>query len=169
MKLSFTTGPLILAIGLAAGADAKNSQPAPAGPIASGNKVALQVFDLEWSQGLPFVGASDGMSTATHGYQNLAEDQGPTAMVEPSSGLSLLVLGRTARGYRLGFDEAGGRYLVKLFGAQGNLLRMFVVYPGQDALALPYAKLPGGQVFLTIHNEAGHPLQSFKLFGGADT
>ena len=169
MKLSIALGTLILTAALAAGADAKNTLPAPAEPIASGTKLAVQAFDLEWSQGLPFVGASDGMSTATHGYQDLGEDQGPTAMVEPTSGLSLIVLGRTARGYRLGFEEAGERYLVKLFGAQGNLLRMFVVYPGQDALALPYAKLPGGQVFLTIHNEAGQPLQNFKLFGGSDT
>ncbi len=164
LRISATT--LLLAAGLASAGSAMDAQPMSGVTVAL---VARQAFDLEWSQGQPFVGASDGASTATHGYQDLAEDQGPTAMVETSSGLSLIVLGRTANGYRLGFEEAGQRYLVKLFGAQGRLLRMFVVYPGQDALQLPYAKLPAGQVFITIHSESGNPLQNFKLSRGADT
>jgi hypothetical protein len=46
---------------------------------------------------------------------------------------------------------------------------MYVVYPGQSELSIPYSKLPTGPVFLSVHNENGIPLQSFKLHPGADT
>jgi hypothetical protein len=163
-----TAKTLSLALALAAAAYAESIAPQSA-PLAVAAVPASQGFQLEWSQGEPFVGAAEGGSTATHGFQVMREDEGPTAMVPAASGLSLIVLGRTATGYRFAFDEARVRYVVKLFGAQARLLRMFVVYPGQDALLLPYAKLPSGPAYLTIHNEAGHPLQTFKLFQGADS
>lgn len=164
-----TTKTLMLALALSAAvfAQAVGSQPAPQVIIAANPMV--QRFDLEWSNGEPFLGASDGSTSATHGFQLLNEDEGPTAMVPPASGLSLIVLGRMATGYRIGFDESRERYVAKLSGPQGRLLRMFVVYPGQDALVLNYAKLPAGPVYLTVHDEAGHPLQTFKLFQGADS
>jgi hypothetical protein len=152
----------------AGAATAFGQAPRPVGTAESPQRVAVVQLpstgsDIEWSQGEPFVGAA--ALTTSHGFQPMAEDQGPTALIPASSGLSLIVLGRTAAGYRLGFDEAQERYLVKLFGANGRLLRLFVVYPGQDALALPYSKLPGGgPVYLSVHDEAGQPLQGFKLF-----
>jgi hypothetical protein len=129
---------------------------------ASTGGAASRAYDLEWSQGEPFVGAADGAATTSHGFQLLAEAQGPTAMLPAVSGLSLIEMGKTAKGYRLRFDEARSRYLVKLF-AGGRLLRIYVVYPGQADLSIPFAKLPEGAVFLSVHNEAGNPLQSFKL------
>lgn len=159
----------------AGAATAFGQAPCPVGTADSPQRVSMVLLPpsgdgIQWSQGEPFVGAADGALTTSHGFQPMAEDQGPTAMIPASSGLSLIVMGRTAAGYRLGFDEAQERYLVKLFGANGKLLRMFVVYPGQDALALPYSKLPGGgPVFLSVHNEAGQPLQGFKLFERAES
>lgn len=164
-----TSKALTLALALSAAAFAQAVGPQPAPRVMSAAFPVVQGFDLEWSNGEPFLGASDGSVSATHGFQVLNEDEGPTAMVPPASGLSLIVLGRMATGYRIGFDEARERYVAKLFGPEGRLLRMFVVYPGQDALVLNYAKLPAGTVYLSVHDEAGHPLQTFKLFQGADS
>lgn len=164
-----STRTLLMAMALAACAAAEEIGPQPAPRAVPAAYPLVQSPTVEWSQGEPFVGASDAAATLTHGYQVVQEDEGPTAMVPAAAGLSLIVLGRTASGYRFGFDEARERYLAKLFGANGRLLRMFVVYPGQDALSLPYAKLPNGPVWLTVHNEAGQPLQTFKLFQGADS
>jgi hypothetical protein len=61
-------------------------------------------------------------------------------MLPAESGLSLIEVDRVAYGYRLGFDESRARYLIRLFGPQGRLLR-----------------------YLCVYNEAGNPLQSFKL------
>jgi hypothetical protein len=120
-------------------------------------------FDLEWSQGAPFVGAADGAATTSHGYQPLGDGQSPTALIPAASGLSLVVAMRTAEGYRLRFDEARARYLVKVFGGRGNLIRIYVVYPEQAEIGISYEKLPAGPVYLSVHHEAGHPLQCFKL------
>jgi len=68
----------------------------------------------------------------------------------------------------LRFDEARARYVVKLFG-YGRLLRMYVIYPGQSELDIPNRKPPSGAAFLSVNNEAGYPLQSFKLALDADT
>lgn len=164
-----TARTLTLALALATAAVAQAVGPQPAPRVVTAAFPVVHGFDLEWSNGEPFVGASDGSTTATHGFQVLNEDESPTAMVPAASGLSLIVLGRMASGYRIGFDEARERYVAKLFGPQGRLLRMYVVYPGQDALVLTYAKLPAGPVYLTFHDEAGHPLQTFKMFQGADS
>ena len=123
----------------------------------------VQKFEVEWSQGEPFVGATDGATTASHGCQKLDEAQPATAMLPPSSGLSLVDADRGTDGYRFRFDEARLRYFLKLFGPEGRVLRIYVVYPDQAEISIPYAKLPPGPVFLSVHNEAGHPLQNFKL------
>jgi hypothetical protein len=133
------------------------------------NSTSAAAFDLEWTAGGPFVGAADGATAVTHGYLQLGRDQGPTAMVPASSGISLIVLERTGSGYRFRFDEARSRYLVKLFAGRGRLQRMYVIYPGQEDLIIPFSKLPAEQAFLSIHNESGSPVQTFKLFLEADT
>jgi hypothetical protein len=124
---------------------------------------SIPKIQVEWSQGEPFVGATDGSTTATHGYQKLDDAQPATAMLPPSSGLSLVEADRGADGYRFRFDEARLRYFVKVFGPEGRVLRIYVIYPDQAEISIPYAKLPVGPVYLSVHNEAGHPLQNFKL------
>lgn len=166
-RITANTFTLALAIASAAFGQAAGPQIAPR-TVATAYPM-VQAFGLEWSQGQPFVGAADVGSTATHAFHTLIEDESPTAMIPAASGLSLLALGRSAEGYRIGFDESRARYVVKLFGTEGRLLRMLVVYPGQDALVLPYSKLPAGPVYLIVHNEAGNPLQTFKLFQGAES
>lgn len=142
---------------------------APTLVAASAESISTRGFDLEWSQGEPFVGAADGSTTTMHGYHHLAGNQSPTAMVPASSGLSLIVMRPMASGYRLSFDEARTRYLVKLFGGQGRLLRIYVIYPGQEDLNIPYSKLPSGPIHISVHNREGNPLQTFKVPVGADS
>jgi hypothetical protein len=142
---------------------ANSSRPHAPEPAAAESLATSGKFEVEWSQGEPFVGATDGSTTATHGCQKLEGAQPATALLPPSSGLSLVGADRGTDGYRIRFDEARLRYFVKLFGPEGRVLRIYVVYPDQAELSIPYARLPAGPVFLSVHNEAGHPLQNFKL------
>lgn len=158
------SGIAVQALGeIAPSSKSKSKRPAAAERAAVEAPAQATKSEVEWSQGEPFVGATDGSTTATHGYQKLDGAQPATAMLPPCSGLSLVAADRGEEGYRFRFDEARLRYFVKLFGAEGRVLRIFVVYPEQAGIAIPYAKLPAGPVYLSVHNEAGHPLQNFKL------